>query len=84
MLEVGEAFPAKSDVLVFFGQGGAGGGVEVGVVVAGDYVFVLVWEGGEEVDGVLQLRRSAVGGYVASVDEDISVGNFAWVERVGV
>lgn len=53
-------------------------------MVAGYYVFVLVWEGGQEVDGGLQLGRSAMGGYVASVDEDMAIRNFAWVERVGV
>lgn len=84
MLEVGEGFPVDVCVLVRFGQGGAGGLVEVGVVVAGYYVFVLVRQGGQEVDGGLQLGWSAVGGYVAGVDEDIAMRNFAWIERVRV
>jgi hypothetical protein len=53
-------------------------------VVAGYYVFVLVWEGRQEVDGGLQLGGSAMRCYVASVDKDITIRDFAWVERVGV
>lgn len=67
MLEVSEGFPIYGGLLVCFGEGGAGGGVEVGVVVAGYDVFVLMWEGGEEVYGGLELGGGAVGGYVAGV-----------------
>lgn len=53
-------------------------------MVARYYVFVLVREGRQEVDGGLQLGGSTVGGYIASVDEDIAIRDFAWIERVGV
>lgn len=53
-------------------------------MVAGYYAFVLVREGGEEVDGVLKLGWSAVGAYVTGVDEDIAIRDVAWVERVRI
>lgn len=83
-MEVGERFPVDICVLVCFGQRRAGGLVEVGVVVAGYYVFVLVREGRQEVNGGLQLGRSAMGGYIARMDEDIAIRDFAWIERVCV
>lgn len=84
VLEVCQGVPMYGGVLVFFGQGGTGGFVEICVVVAGYDVFVLVREGGEEIDSGLQLGGCAMGGYVAGMYEDIAIGDVAWIERMGI
>ena len=84
VLEVGEGLPVYGTVLVFFRQGGSGGFVEIGVVVAGYDILVLVREGREEVNGVLQLSGGAMSCDIARVDKNIAMGDVAGMERVGI
>lgn len=62
-----------------------GGIFEAKVMVAGDDEFMLVGEGGEPIVKIGDDFKFAVGGYIASVDEDIARGHgeFA-VAAVGV
>lgn len=66
------------------GQSDTASRVEVGVVVSRYAIFVRMGECRVAVNGCLEFCRSAMVGYVASVNEDVAFWDVARIERVHV
>ena len=71
-------------LLVGDAQRGTAAWIKVCVVITCYEIFVRVRQGGVVINGSLEFCRSAMVGYVASVNKNVTVWNVAWIERVGV